>query len=87
VSGDAARPSARFEPLRPASRKRLILGLVFGPVLWLIFFIVTAIVVHYSNAIALGLLVALASLVIAFAALALTKRGRDRQEARHVDGS
>ena len=26
----------RFEPLRPASRGRLIVGLVLGPILWLV---------------------------------------------------
>jgi hypothetical protein len=86
VTEDAAPPSAHFEPLRPASRKRLILGLVLGPILWLVAFVVTAIVVHYSYAIAIGLIVAVAAMITALAALALLKWGREREEGRYVDG-
>lgn len=86
MSGDPSRPSATFEPLHPASRKRLLVGLVVGPVLWLVGLVITAIVVHYTYAIAIGLVVTVVSMIVALAALALTKRARDREERRYVAG-
>lgn len=74
----------RFEPLRPASRKRLLLGVVVGPLLWVVAFIVVAAVLHYSTAIELGLLVALISAVVSTIGLVLLRHARIRQEKRYV---
>ena len=75
-----------FEPLHPASRKRLLLGIVVGPVLWLVALIVTAVVVHYTYAIAIGLVVTVVSLLVALVVLVLIHAGREREERRYVDG-
>jgi hypothetical protein len=58
VAEDAERPSPHFQPLRPASRARLIVGFVLGPLFWLVALVVTAWVFTDHWAIALGLLVA-----------------------------
>jgi len=84
VSENADRPPVRFEPLRPASRGRLILGLVLGPLLWLIALVISALVFHYSWAIQLGLVVTAACFVVALLGLALLHAGRRRQERRYV---
>ena len=42
-----------FEPLRPASRGRLIAAFVFGPMLWLAALIVAAWLLDYTGAIEL----------------------------------
>jgi membrane protein implicated in regulation of membrane protease activity len=86
VSEDADLQSVRFEPLQPASRAQLVVGIVVGPVVWVAALIVAAIVVHYTWAIGLGLLVALFSVLLSLAALALLRRGRDREEERYVVG-
>jgi membrane protein implicated in regulation of membrane protease activity len=85
VSSESERPSVRFEPLRPASRGRLIVGLVLGPVLWLVALIVAALIFDYSSAIALGLLVTVASFFISLVVLALVRAARRRQERRFAD--
>ena len=82
---DGGVPAARFEPLRPASRGRLIAGLVLGPVLWVIALIVAAALFDYSSKIALGLLVTLASFVVSLVVLALLHAARRRQEKRYAD--
>jgi uncharacterized RDD family membrane protein YckC len=76
--------AVRFEPLRPASRGRLIAGFVLGPILWLVALIVVAVVFKYTNAIAVGLGVAVASFVVSLLVLALVYRGRRRQEERYA---
>ena len=76
----------RFEPLRPASRGRLIAGLLLGPVLWLLALVGAAWLFDYSSAIALGLLVTLASFLVSLVGLALVHAARRRQERRYADG-
>ena len=61
VSSEPDRPTMRFEPLRPASRGRLIAGFMLGPLLWLVALLVAAWLFDYSWAIALGLLVTVVS--------------------------
>jgi peptidoglycan/LPS O-acetylase OafA/YrhL len=85
VSSELDRPSVRFEPLRPASRGRLIAGFVLGPVLWLVALVVAAVLFDHSSAIALGLLVTVACFVVSLAVLALLHAGRRRQERRYAD--
>jgi hypothetical protein len=75
----------RFRPLRPASRARLILAIVLGPVLWAIALAYIAVIVKYTDAIALGLIVAVASFVISALVLSLLRQGRLREERRYAD--
>lgn len=74
----------RFEPLRPASRKRLLVGIVVGPLLWLVALISVAWVLHIGFAIELGLLIALISAVVSTIVLVLLRQSRDRQEKRYA---
>ena len=75
-------PAALFEPLRPASRGRLVLGLILGPVLWLVALIVVAVTLRYTWAIEIGLLVALMTFVLSLGALLFLRSRRLRQERR-----
>jgi membrane protein implicated in regulation of membrane protease activity len=85
VRQEAAHPAVHFEPLRPASRKRLIAGLVFGPLLWLVALSVASWVLEYTWAIELGLVVTLAAFLVAIVVLTFLHRGRRRQEERYQD--
>jgi ABC-type transport system involved in multi-copper enzyme maturation permease subunit len=78
--GDAT--SLRFEPLRPASRARLIAGAVVGPLLWLVALIVAAWLFEYSWAIGFGLLVTVVALVVSLIVLAVLHSARRRAERR-----
>lgn len=86
MSRDVAGAPLRFEPLRPASRARLILGAIVGPLLWLAALALGALVLEYSWAIALGLAVAFASFVLALIVLLVLHAARGREERRYVDG-
>ena len=86
MSGEPDRPSVRFEPLRPASRARLVAGLLVGPVLWVVTLVVGAWLFDYSSAIVLGLLVALAAFLVSLIGLGLVYAARRRQERRYADG-
>jgi hypothetical protein len=79
-------PSVRFEPLRPVSRARLILRLIYGPVLWLAAFIVVALLFVNTWIIHVGLLVTAASFLIGLLVLAVLRTGRRREERRYVAG-
>lgn len=85
MSSELDRPEVHFEPLRPASRGRLILGFVLGPIFWLVALIVGAWVLEYSSAIALGLLVTVVSFLISLAVLAAVYAARRRHERRYAD--
>ena len=82
---DIARSPVRFEPLYPASRSSLIVGVVVGPLLWLVVLALGAWVFQYSWAIALGLLVVVFTFVVALIVLSLLRAWRVRQEKRYVD--
>ena len=86
MSSESERPSVRFEPLRPASRGQIIAAFVLGPVIWLVALIVGAWIFDYTEAIALGLLIAVASFLVALVVLALVHAARRRQERRYADG-
>ena len=85
MGSELDQPSVRFEPLRPASRGRLIAGFVLGPVLWLVALIVAAWLFDYSWAIGLGLLVTVASFLVSLLVLALLQQRRRRQERRYAE--
>jgi hypothetical protein len=75
----------RFRPLRPASRPSLITAIILGPVVWAIGLAILAAIIEYTDAIALGLLVAAASFVISVILLSLVRQGRLREERRYAD--
>ena len=77
--------SVRFEPLYPASRASLIAGVVLGPLLWLVVIAVAAWFFEYIWAIALGLLVTVASFLLALVVLVLLRHLRLQHERRNVD--
>ena len=78
-------PSVRFEPLRPASRGRLIAGFVLGPALWLVALVAAAWSFDYRLATGLGLLVTAASFFVSLIVLVLLHAGRRRQERRYAE--
>jgi hypothetical protein len=82
VSEELDRSAVRFQPLRPASPTRLVVAFVLGPVLWLVALIILAALLNQTRAIALGLLIAFASLLGATLVLALLYVSRRRQEKR-----
>ena len=75
----------RFEPLRPATRRRVVIGLVFGPLLWLVAFVVAAYLFASTSLIELALLITAVSFVVAAIVLALLRAGRKREARRYVD--
>ena len=84
VSNDPESSVVRFEPLRPASRKRMLVGIVLGPLLWMVAFVTVALVLHFSSAIELGLLIAFISAVVSTILLVLLRQSRVRQEKRYA---
>ena len=74
----------RFEPLRPASRGRLVAGFLLGPVLWLLALVAAGWVFDYTAATGLGLLVTAASFCVSLIVLALLHAARRREEWRHA---
>ncbi len=83
--GAVSSNNVRFEPLRPVSRRRLVLAIVLGPILWLVAFTVAAWFLVSTRAIQLGLLITLASFVVGFLLLLVLRTGRLREERRYVD--
>jgi peptidoglycan/LPS O-acetylase OafA/YrhL len=60
-------------------------GVVLGPLLWLVALVVAAWAFNYSSAIALGFLVMVVSFLAALLILTLLRAGRGRQERRYAD--
>ena len=85
MSRDAGSGRLQFEPLRPATRFRLIVGAVVGPLLWVGALIVSSWALDSSRALAVALLVTFASLIVSTLALLLLYGGRRRQERRYAD--
>jgi membrane-associated phospholipid phosphatase len=84
VNSDPEPSIVRFKPLRPASRKRIVIGIIVGPLLWVVALITVAWVVHYTSAIELGLLIALISAVVSTIVLILMRESRIREEKRYA---
>ena len=74
-----------FEPLHPESRKSVIVGVVVGPLLWLVAVCVAAWFFEYSWAIAVGLGVTVLSFFLALVVLALIRLARMRREREYAD--
>lgn len=74
----------RFEPLRPASRTRVILGLVIGTATWIALLeLAHGFRVHF-DVIEVGLAIAAGSFVVAALVLGLLRLGRRREERRYA---
>lgn len=86
VRTDPAPPSVRFQPLRPVSRARFVLRLIYGPILWLVALSVAGFVFVNSWVIQVGLLVTVASFLVGLLVLAILRTGRRREERRYVAG-
>jgi hypothetical protein len=74
----------RFRPMRTASGWRLVAAIVFGPFLWVVAFAIVAVVLHKSDAIELGVLIVVGSILVAMPILALGRRARRREERRYA---
>jgi hypothetical protein len=74
-----------FTPVQPVTRRRMIVRVVVSPLIWLIAFVVAAIVVRRTDAIAVGLAIGLASMVAALIGLSLIRAARDRDRRRYAE--
>ena len=83
--GEQRLDAPHFEPLRPASRGRLIAAMVLGPILWLAALVIVAWAVDKTSAIALGFAVTAGAFVIAVLVLSWVYVARRRQEKRFVE--
>lgn len=81
---DATQVDDRFRPMRTASGLRLIAVIVLGPFLWVVGLVIVAVLVHKSNAIELGVLIALGSILVAVPILIVVRLGRRREEHRYA---
>jgi hypothetical protein len=75
----------RFRPLRPASRARLIVAILLGPVAWAVALAIAAVLIERTNAIEAGVIVTVGSFVISTIVLNLLRLGRRREERRYAD--
>ena len=81
---DATYVDDRFRPMRTASGLTLIAAIAFGPFLWVVGLVIVAVLVHKSNAIELGVLIALGSILVAVPILIVVRLGRRREERRYA---
>jgi uncharacterized membrane protein len=81
---NAAQVDDRFRPMRAASGLRLIAAIVLGPFLWVVGLVIVAVLVHRSNAIELGVLIAVGSILVAVPILIVVRLGRRREERRYA---
>ena len=82
---EAARQQVRFEPTRPATAGRIVAALILGSVLWIAAIAVTAVVLHRTSAIELGLAVTLGSFLVSMVLLGLLRAVRRREEERDAN--
>jgi hypothetical protein len=76
----ASELSSQFTPLRSAAPRTRALVLVFGPLLWLVAIVVVGIVLHWSRAVELGLIVTVIAFVFSLVASVAGGRRRLREE-------
>ena len=81
---NATQVDDRFRPTRTASRPRLIAAIVIGPFLWVAGLVIVAVLVYKSNAIELGVLIAVGSILVAVPILIVVRLGRRREERRYA---
>ncbi len=81
---NAAQVDDRFRPMRTASGLRLVAAIVLGPLLWVVGLVIIAVLVHKSDAIELGVLIAVGSILVAVPILIVVRLGRRREERRYA---
>lgn len=74
----------RFQPLRLASRTRVVVAWILGPLMWTAAFASVAWLVDRSDAIEVGLAIAAASVLGGVIVLTLFRAARVREEKRHA---
>jgi uncharacterized membrane protein len=72
-----------FVPLRPVPRRRLIVRVVVGPLLWLVALLVAAIVLHRTRAIEVGFAIGFGCVLVSLVVLSLLRAGRNREQRRY----
>jgi zinc transporter ZupT len=75
----------RFQPLRPASRGRLIAAFILGPIFWLVALVAAAVLLEFTGAILFGLAVTAGSFMISMLVLGLVYGARRRDEKRYAE--
>jgi hypothetical protein len=86
MSGPPEHADEHFRPLRPAKGVRLVTAIVLGPVVWVIAFVATSAILEQTDAIELGLLIAMCSFVVGFVVLIVLRWGRERERRRYERG-
>ena len=81
---DALQIDDRFRPMRTASGLRLIATIVVGPFLWVVGLVIVAVLVQRTDAIELGALIAVISILVAVPILIVLRLGRRREERRYA---
>jgi hypothetical protein len=81
---DAIRVDDRFRPMRTASGLRLVAAIVLGPLLWVVGLVIVAVLVHRTDAIEFGVLIAVTSIFVSVPILILLRLGRRREERRYA---
>jgi hypothetical protein len=77
---------SQFDPLRPPSRRRQLWLLIAGPVVWVVALEVVAVVMHRTNLIGIGLVIAAASFLLGVLLLIPSRRRRLREEREGAPG-
>jgi divalent metal cation (Fe/Co/Zn/Cd) transporter len=81
---NATQVDDRFRPMRTASGLRLIAAIALGPLLWVAGLVIVAVLVHKSDAIELGVLIAVGSILLAVPILIVVRLARRREERRYA---
>jgi hypothetical protein len=87
MDDDVERFERRFQPLRPESRAQLIATVAVGPFLWWVAIDIATLLVYRFDAIVIGVLVVIASFLLATIVLSLLWLGRRREERRYARGA
>jgi hypothetical protein len=74
------RVPARFQPLRISADVTRRVAFILGPLVWLVAFLVVAVVVKRRDAVELALIVVVASFGVGVVAAVAMRRARVRQE-------
>jgi hypothetical protein len=86
MSGPPEHAHERFRPLRPAKGVRLAAAIVLGPVVWLLAFVVTSWIFEQTDAIELGVVVAVGSFLVGALVLIVLRAGREHERRRYERG-
>jgi hypothetical protein len=84
VGHNATQVDDRFRPMRTASGRRLIAAIVLCAFLWVVGLVIVAMLVHKLNAIELGVLIAVGSILVAVPILIVGRLDRGREERRYA---